>query len=296
MVEVKSSTSVKDYQVEDASIQAYLARACGLPLASVAVATVDSSFIYPGEERYAGLLKENDLTEETLKNASDVAALIPAARAVATAPEEPHMRTGRHCSSPYECGFVDYCVSQEARAQFPVEWLPGGGGKALKEWLANGELRDMRDVPDALLNDRQRLVKKHTIANEPYLDAERAATTLAQCAFPLHALDFETIAFAVPIWPGTRPYESIPFQFSLHTLHQDGRLEHREFLDLAGENPARRLAEALIRDCRGVGSILTYTGYEKTQLDALAARFPDLADAVDSIAVRLFDLHPVAKE
>jgi hypothetical protein len=52
--------------------------------------------------------------------------------------------------------------------------------------------------------------------------------------------DFETISFAVPIWKGTRPYQQLTFQFSVHRLSEDGELAHRDFLDLSGGIRARR--------------------------------------------------------
>lgn len=62
MIEVKSSTSVKDYHYDDLAVQAFAVQAAGIPLASIALAHIDSSWVYPGNEDYQGLLKENDLT------------------------------------------------------------------------------------------------------------------------------------------------------------------------------------------------------------------------------------------
>jgi hypothetical protein len=63
MVEVKSSTAVKPYHVEDSAIQYYVATQTGLKLDSIAVAVIDTTFVYPGQERYTGLLKEEDITD-----------------------------------------------------------------------------------------------------------------------------------------------------------------------------------------------------------------------------------------
>ncbi len=72
MVEVKSSTSVKDYHRDDAAVQALLARACGVPLSAIALAHIDSSWVYPGGDDYKGLLLENDLTEEAFAREDEV--------------------------------------------------------------------------------------------------------------------------------------------------------------------------------------------------------------------------------
>ena len=72
MVEVKSSTSVKNYHRNDAAVQAFLARFSGVPLAGIALAHIDSSWVYPGGGDYSGLLAENDLTDEAFSRATEV--------------------------------------------------------------------------------------------------------------------------------------------------------------------------------------------------------------------------------
>ena len=66
MVEVKSSTSVQDYHREDIAVQTFVATTAGVPLKSVALAHIDNTWVYPGNEDYQGLLKEEDLTKETV--------------------------------------------------------------------------------------------------------------------------------------------------------------------------------------------------------------------------------------
>src|SRR5207237_695800 len=134
--------------------------------------------------------------------------------------------------------------SQEPPVEYPVAWLPRVQAKALKTRLAEPDVRDMRDVADALLNTKQRRVKTYTVAGAVYFDAPGAAAALQRHPLPAHFLDFETITFPVPIWAGTRPYQQIPFQFSLHRLSEDGVLEHQEFIDLSGSDPSRDFAEA----------------------------------------------------
>jgi DNA-nicking Smr family endonuclease len=76
-----------------------------------------------------------------------------------------------------------------------------------------------------------------------------AAQALAAHALPAYFMDFETIHFPIPIWKGTRPYQQIPFQFSVHRLSRTGQLESRAFLDLSGKDPAQNFAEALLAAC-----------------------------------------------
>src|SRR5690606_29267679 len=105
----------------------------------------------------------------------------------------------------------------------------------------------------------------------------------------------ETVSPAVPVWAGTRPYETLPFQWSCHYESAPGVLRHADFLDLTGEPPMRRFAESLIRVLGRDGPVLVYTGYEGGIINALAARFPDLAPALTDVTGRLVDLYPLAE-
>ena len=296
MVEVKSSTSVKDYHREDIAIQAFVALAAGVPLKSIALAHIDSAWLYPGDENYQGLLVEHDLTDEAFERADEVRVWIGEAHAVVEQPSEPQIRTGTQCSNPYECSFRTYCQSQEPQPEHPIEWLPRLQARAVKELIETEAIKDLCDVPDDYLNDLQRRVKVQTLSGEPFFDHAGAAAELAQYSLPAYFLDFETISFAVPIWKGTRPYRQIPFQFSCHALLPTGELNHSEFLDLSGDDPSVPFAEALIDTCGQAGPVFVYhAGFEATRIMELADKFPRLAGPLRAINERLVDLLPVAR-
>ena len=276
MVEVKSSTSLKDYYRDCAAIQAYVTRAAGVPLAAIALAHIDKNWVYPGKGDYQGLLVEHDLTEEAFARGVEVEGWIAEAQCVARKRKEPAIGIGEYCSTPYACGFADYYSSQEAQADHPEHWLPRVQTKALKEHLtqSTGELRD---VPDELLNERQLRVKHCTLNNETWFDAKRGAADIAPHKLPDYFLDFETVQFAVPIWKGTRPYQQVPIPFSVHRLSRSGKLEYREFLDLSGKDPSKKFAEALIEACGERGPVFVYNAvFETTRIKELVERFQKL--------------------
>lgn len=297
MIEVKSSTSVKDYHRDDIAVQAYVATITGVPLASVSLAHIDSSWTYPGNNDYRGLLKLNDLTEEALARHGEVFDWVKRANEVVGHSEEPAIAIGQQCSSPFECGFYPYCSRNEPKPEYPVYWLPRFPSAKVRE-LAQAGIDDLRDVPDELLNERQRRVKKHTLDNQPYFDAEAAAADLACHPLPAQFLDFETIQFPVPIWAGTRPYQQIPFQFSLHRVSASGILEHHEFLDLSGADPSARFAAELIRLCGEAPlPVFVYNAaFERSRINELAERFPEKRESLLAINARIVDLLPIARE
>lgn len=297
MIEVKSSTSVKDYHRDDIAVQAYVAKISGVPLSSVSLAHIDSSWTYPGNNDYRGLLKFNDLTAAALSRNEEVRDWIAKAGSVVAQPEEPAIAVGPHCDTPFECGFYPYCSRDEPKPEYPVYWLPRFPAAKVRE-LAEAGIDDLRDVPDDLLNDRQLRVKRHTLENQLFFDAEAAAADLAPYPLPAQFLDFETIQFPVPIWAGTRPYQQIPFQFSLHTVTANGVLEHAEFLDLSGDDPSDHFADELIRLCgKEPLPVFVYNAaFERSRISELADRFPAQREALLAINERIVDLLPIARE
>lgn len=296
MVEVKSSTSVKDYQRDDAAIQYFIARRAGIDVAGIAVARIDSSWVYPGGGDHRGLLVEEDLTEGAVAREAEVEDWIAGAHRVAALESEPGVAPGAHCGSPVDCGFVGHCRGGLPAAEFPVQWLPRRTARGLKQGIEAGAT-DMREIPDSLLNEVQQRVKRHTLSGTAYFDAAGAAADLARHPLPACFIDFETIAFAVPAWKGTRPFQMIPFQFSAHRVDAAGAVEHCAFLDLSGEDPSRAFAEALVGACAGHGPVFVYNaGFETARIADLAERFPELAAQLLSINARVVDLLPIARK
>ena len=100
----------------------------------------------------------------------------------------------------------------------------------------------------------------------------------------------------VPLYEGTWPYQTIPFQWSLHRLGADGTLQHREFLADGAGDPRRAFAETLITALAADDApIVVYSSYEKTRLNDLAVEFPNLRQPLTAIIDRLADLLPVVR-
>ncbi len=297
MVEVKSSTSVKDYHLDDAAVQAFLARSSGVPLAAIAVAHIDSSWVYPGNDDYSGLLMEIDLTDEVFGRGEEVRGWISDAQQIVARKKEPRISSGGHCNKPYTCGFFAYCQSQEPQAERPITWLPGRLSNGLQAHIETHEITELQDVPDELLNDQQKRVKSVTLSGKPYFEQQALAKVLGAYKLPGYFLDFETIYFPVPIWKGTRPYQQIPFQFSVHRLSRSGKLEQKAFLDLSGNDPTRPFAEKLIASCGERGPIFVYNaGFETARIRELADRLPRLAKPLLALNERVVDLLPLARK
>ena len=293
MVEVKSSTKVKSHHVPDVATQLWVATRAGVPISGVAIRHVDSSFVLRRPGEYEGLFADADVTDAARPIAAERATVAAAAREVLAGPE-PTTAPGDQCEKPFPCEFSVYCHSSlPPGPEWPVTVLPNGGGRS---WLERG-ITDLLDVaPELLTNATHKRVHQATVSGVTFHDAVTASASIAKWDHPRTWLDFETIAFAVPRWVGTRPYQQVPFQFSAHVELEDGSVEHREFLSLDGTDPRRACAEALVELVPKTGAIVGYNAsFERGRILELASDFPDLAADLTAMAGRVVDLLPVAR-
>ena len=296
MIEVKSSTGVKDTHRDDVAIQTYIAQSAGIKLSKVGVAHINNQFVYPGNGDYQGLLHVEDLTEEAKGRHAEVEQWIEDAQSTAALEDEPVVEVGNHCSTPFTCGFCHYCWKDVPQPQIPTNILPRIRKTKLKNWESRG-ITELCDAPDHEINAIQQRVKAATLAGETYFDGAGAAAALGGQATPAYFLDFETIMFAVPIWKGTRPYRQLTFQFSLHRVDADGTVHHSEFLDISGDDPREAFVQAMIKDCGNSGPIYVYNSpFENTRIKELAEAFPGYADKLRALLPRVVDLLPIARD
>lgn len=295
VAEVKSSSRPKDYQLNDLATQVWVMQGFGVQIASASIRHIDSSFVYPGGGDYAGLLKDapaDDLIAPLVEGRGEIVK-----EALATLEgEEPSLATGAHCNKPFCCEFQDYCNRGCTQPEWPISLLPNTGTKLAEKFAEKGIVELLEIGEQELKSDLHRRIHRATATEEPFHDCAAALAITKQWARPLSYLDFETIMFAIPRWQGTRPFEQVPFQFSLHVEDNDGHIEHRGFLDLSGDDPRRACAEALVSMVPGAGAVVTYSAsFERRCVRQLADLYPDLSAALLSIERRVVDLLPVAR-
>lgn len=292
LIEVKASTSVKEEYLWDCAIQTWVLRGAGRAVSVVTLALVERGFTYRLEGNYQELLKLEDVTPEVEALMPQLPPLVAQLKAVADG-AEPSIATGSHCQEPYPCPFLDHCRAGEpARPAYPVEDLPRA--KALAESLRAAGYSDLRKVPeDQLSNPLHQRVAQAVRTGQSFVSPELLAT-LAAIPYPRYYLDFETIAFTVPRWLGTKPFQQIPFQFSCHVEKADGLLDHREFLDLTGNNPVADFTAALLAAIGDSGPILVWNqSFEASRLSELAEMSPEHADTLLRLIPRMVDLLPI---
>lgn len=295
MYEVKSGAALKDVYVTDAAVQAYTLEGAGLSLRTINIVRIDTSYIYEGGEYDPhALFAIEDVTDMARAYMPSVAPTVRRFQSMLEG-SEPATLIGTRCSHPYPCEFAGHCHSF-LPAEYPVTTLPRLAEPVLHALLQAGHLC-LLDVPDDFpgLTLAQRESVAAARSGEPRIDAPGLSRALQKLVWPVYHLDFETISPALPLWPGTRPYQAVPFQYSLHVQHEDGTTVHRGYLHTGKTDPRRTLARHLIADLGEKGSIVHYTAYERTQIDGLMNALPDLGLHLRVLRGRLFDLEPVIR-
>lgn len=208
--------------------------------------------------------------------------------------EPPVVPIGDHCFSPYECPYYAHCSKGLVCPEDTIKDLPNFTGSRRDAAVALG-VELIRDIPaDFALTEIQERVRQAVVSGKPWQSPD-LCQALATANKPMYYLDFETWSPALPAYPGTRPFQALPFQFSLHIEDSDGATEHVEFLHEDRSDPRRRLAGALLQAVGDSGSIVVYSSFEKTTVTGLARDLPDLADRLLALVDRLWDFCPVIR-
>ncbi|MFC1499968.1 DUF2779 domain-containing protein [Candidatus Zixiibacteriota bacterium] len=273
LIEVKGSGEVKEVHLYDVAFQTMCARAAGISVRRSCLMHINKKYTREGDIDPEGLFSVEDITDQVSEKIPEVEERLSGFETLLRG-DRPEVGIGPHCSSPYSCPLIDTCWA--VLPDNPVTEYYWMSGKRTFSMINSG-IKGIMDVPeDESLTSKQEIQKRCVETGEMYIDADAIQDWLAQVQYPCGFLDFETIGSAIPLYEGTRPFLQIPFQFSLHILHQEGgELQHIEFLAGDLSDPRSDLVDALalISDCRTV--IAYNAGFEKGVLNRLAEQFPD---------------------
>jgi len=288
VVEVKSSTSVKDVHISDVAFQRYCCSQTGLVIRKCFLVLINNHYVRDGEIDPEGLLSIHDVTDQVEEASAGIQDKIDGILEVIDQETCPEMIIGPHCRDPYECPLTDCWDSLPEHNVFSLYY---GGKKSFAMYgsgiLAIGEIPD-----DYKLNNKQRIQQACVASGEPHVDKEAIQDFLSSLQYPLYYLDFETIGPAVPSFDGVRPYQNIPFQFSVHVVKDEKSPPvHYSFLANSTEDPRPVLLVELQKVLGDSGNIIAYNkGFEEGILRDLAEAFPEYNDWIDQVCSRLIDL------
>ena len=295
MIEVKSTTRRKLEHVLDAAVQLWVLRGAGLDVQDAGVLTLNREYIYDGVEldldalfKFHPVLDEADALLEGI--GTDVAEMY----AMLAADSAPDIAPGQHCLKPYVCPYYEHCTRNIPQPEYGIGELNGIRINRREELEALG-ITEVRDVPDDFPLDRLQSIILEAVRDGRDVVHGDLVHSLAGIKPPVRHLDFETFQPAIPRFADTRPYDQIPFLFSVHTENCGGSPEHTEYMHEDDSDPRPALIERLLESLGDEGRICVYSSFERTQITALAVAFPQHAAALDAVTSRLVDFHQIVR-
>jgi predicted RecB family nuclease len=294
LIEVKSTTEARDHHLEDVAIQYRVVSRSGIDVASACLAHVNRHYLRGEAIDAKRYFRIRNMTRRVLRLQPKLTFQLRSEFTILSMSKAPDMAPGRHCTDPVTCEFFDQC--NPPRPNDHIRFLPRLHASALEELEAMG-VNSIRDIPgDFELTEIQRRAATCVQNGEAWFSPE-LREVLRGLAYPLYFADFETLNRAIPAYAGMKPYDQLPFQWSVHVQRAPGaEPERHEFLATDTSDPRREFISSLCSVLNNSGSIIVYSGFESQRLSDLAAWLPEYAGRIDAIQARLFDLLPVVRE
>jgi hypothetical protein len=271
LIEVKSTTSVKDEHPDDLAIQKHILERLGLTVMTASLMHLNRECAFPD---LSNLFVIEDVTPAVEKAQEPLPARLSHFRRILSEPTEPKTPIGDHCTRPY---LKAYCWREVG--DLSIFYIRRLSPERKTELLERG-IEEIGDIdPDFPLTKGQRNYVKRMLDRD-----------VRRLEYPLYFFDFETDNPAIPRFPGVHPFEHVPFQYSLHVMQESGAVDHVDFLHTDETDPRPALVRSLLGHIGERGSLIAwFARFEKGVIRSLAQAFPDDSKRLDSMADRLWD-------
>lgn len=290
IVEVKSATSVKEEYLHDVSFQKYCYESAGLKIRKCFVMHINNQYVREGKIDSKLLFVLSEVTNEVKDLMSEVPNRIKDLFKIISMKECPEFKKGEEYHED-KSGVHKNDKFWEENPDADIFDLYGGGKKAIE--LFNAGILRIKDIPASYkLNDKQKIQHKAHSNGKQHIDFSKLNSFIKSLEHPLYFLDFETYNTAIPLYDGLKPYQNIPFQFSLHIIEKEGsKPKHVSFIAEGSEDPRPRFLEELKGGLGKEGNIVIYNqSFEQGIIKNLAEYFPKYKSWADSIIERMTDL------
>jgi len=285
IIEVKAGTKVKNINLHDVSFQKFCYEKAGLKIRKCFIMHANKEYIKKGKTDPKKLLVKEDVTKEVNKLVDNVEENIEYMSKIISSKKPPELTYKKLCKEGYHNCKSDGCLVDLPKDS--VFNLYRGGKKSYD--LNELGITSIKDIPSTFkLTGKQEIQKKNKI----YTNTEAIKHFLKTLKYPLYYLDFETVDFAIPKFDNSRPWQKIPFQYSLHIVKKEGaQPEHFDFLAEGSEDPRIKFLSELKKVLGDNGSIVVYNqSFEKMVLKELGENFPKYKKWVNSVLDRVVDL------
>ena len=289
LIEVKSSTSVKAYHIDDVSLQYHAFSEAGYAINNCYMLVINSSYYRRGDIDPQKLFRLEEITTQVLERQNEVKSTVRELTDILGNKIEPVEEIGSRCNKPFKCDYKEHCWKDVPKYSIFNVFTGSKAEKIVKEIGSY----DIADLPEEDFPEGKKKIDVTSFSQgSEHVDRDSLRSFLDRLKYPLYYLDYETIGPAIPLFDGTKAYDQIPFQFSLHVQREEyGELEHFGYLHKAIEDPRRSVANALIDLCGDEGSVVVYNqSFEKSCNNKMAAVLPEYKEGLLQINERMVDL------
>ena len=294
--EVKSSSSLRSYHKEDASLQWYvLDKVIELELNDIYVITLNNKYSKKGDIDTRKLFTLHHLSSFVLSNQVNVKDELDKILHVANSDIEPKIDIGNHCKKPHSCEYLDRCWPKNAKDLNSIFRLYRlNTDKKLSLYNQGIDTFEKLEPSIKLSSTQLNQIKAYEIS-EPIINTIKINSFIEAVDYPISYFDFETFTDAVPIYDGQKAHMQMPFQYSLHIQNsidsEHDELKHYEFIADINKDPRRSIAESLIKNLPKSGTIMAYNqSFEMSRIKDLAEHCPDIATDLLNLNSRFLDL------
>ena len=298
LYEIKGANSLDENagnidHVEDATFQTIVLKAAEIKVGKVFIIHLNREYVRGNEINVEELFIKDDITAKVRDREENTKSKMQKATEALFQQEEKALvcqciYSGRsaHCAT--------FRYSYPEIPEYSIHDLSRiGSSKKKLEFLVDSQIFALNDIPEdfELTPKQKNQVYAHKKQN-PLIDLIAIKQELRSLAYPLYFLDYETYPPAIPLFKGYKPYQQIPFQFSLHILKdEDNEPTHFEYLHTELTDPSLSVIAKLREAIGPMGSIIVWSKrFERGINSQLAERCPEHRDFLDNINDRIYDL------
>ena len=298
LYEIKGTNSLKEKtedrdHIDDATFQYIVLRDCDLKIGTINIIHLNKDYVRGEEINVKELFAIDNITDKIIEREEKTREkMIEAATTLFQNDERAASCACIYKGRSNHCSTFSYAHPEVPAYSVHDLYRIGLSPKKLIS-LVNDNILDIADIPDGFkLSDNQInqiIVYKNQL---PIIDLVSIKAELDSLKYPLYFFDYETYPPAIPLFKGFKPYQHIPFQFSLHVLNSpDDELRHYEYLHTDSSNPTEGIIAALKKYLGSEGSIIVwYKPFEQTRNSELALLSPDNSQFLADINNRIYDL------
>ena len=297
LIEIKSTNDIKPIHQKDLTFQ-YLIFTKHYKIGKCYILHLNKNYERKGQLSIKELFTLTDITEKILELVETVN--IERFEALEVAQQKDYNEV-EACIKPKKCPCKELCHPLLPNYSiYDISRISKGKVNFLRGNYSN----DIKDVPSDshlgrfALTETQRRQVVVAQRDTPFIDVSGIKSFLKELKYPLYFLDYESFNPAIPMYDNYKPYDQMPFQYSLHIKESnDSDFKHKEYLECSPVDPSIGLIKCLRKDIPlDNGSIIIWSKFERTQNNAMSRRYPEQSEFIENINSRLWDLMEIFRK